>query len=177
MSLLESVFKYLIKENNKILLDIEAKEGIEKLSLLLADDSLSSELVNTEQAIFQSGEATPDQLLLLANCDLDELIERDRLLPRINFFLETYKIILDTSRQNARLLDLYNKSATQLFIFCAKYKCKKEFRKVSEILHQHYQYIVKSAKTGDLTQGNKIPYPVSLKDEECTTKLLDMRQT
>ena len=52
MSLLESVFKYLIKENNKILLDIEAKEGFEKLSLLLADDSLSSELVNTEQAIF-----------------------------------------------------------------------------------------------------------------------------
>jgi hypothetical protein len=70
MSLLESVFIYLIKENNKVLLELEAKEGVEKLTLLLADDS-SSDLQNTEQAIFQAGEATPDQLILLANCDLD----------------------------------------------------------------------------------------------------------
>jgi hypothetical protein len=107
MSLLESVFKYLMKENNKVLLEIEAKEGVEKITLLLADDS-SSDQQNTEQAVFQAGEATPDQLILLANCNLDELIERNRLLPRINFFLETYKIILETLRQNSRLIDLYN---------------------------------------------------------------------
>lgn len=47
MSLLESVFIYLIKENNKVLLELEAKEGVEKLTLLLADDS-SSDLQNTE---------------------------------------------------------------------------------------------------------------------------------
>jgi hypothetical protein len=39
MSLLESVFKYLIKENNKILSEIEKKEGGEKISLLLTDDT------------------------------------------------------------------------------------------------------------------------------------------
>jgi hypothetical protein len=97
MSLLESVFKYLIKENNKIITDIEKKEGAEKISLLLTDD-MSLENSNIEQAIFQSGDATPEHLLLLANCDLDELIERNTLLPKINFFLETYKIILDTLR-------------------------------------------------------------------------------
>lgn len=39
MSLLESVFKYLIKENNKILSEIEKKEGVDKILLLLADDT------------------------------------------------------------------------------------------------------------------------------------------
>ena len=43
MSLLESVFKYLMKENNKILQEIEAKEGVDKITLLLADDSSSDQ--------------------------------------------------------------------------------------------------------------------------------------
>jgi hypothetical protein len=99
---------------------------------------MSLENTNIEQAIFQSGDATPEHLLLLANCDLDELIERNTLLPKINFFLETYKIILDTLRQNSRLMELYNISATKLLDFCVKYKIKKEFLKVSEILHLHF---------------------------------------
>lgn len=41
MSLLEQVFKYLIKENNKILTEIESREGVEKITLLLADDASS----------------------------------------------------------------------------------------------------------------------------------------
>jgi hypothetical protein len=77
-------------------------------------------------------------MILLANCDIDELIERNRLLPKINFFLETWKIILDTLRQNNRLMDLYNQSANKLLDFSHKYKCKKEFLKVSKILHDHF---------------------------------------
>jgi len=35
-------------------------------------------------------------------------------------------------------MDLYNLSATKLLDFCVKYKIKKEFLKVSEILHLHF---------------------------------------
>lgn len=48
-----------MRENGKILTEIEAREGVEKITLLLADDS-SSDQQNTEQAVFQAGEATPD---------------------------------------------------------------------------------------------------------------------
>jgi len=102
-------------------------------------------------------------------------MERDLLLPKINFFVETYKIILDTLRQNSRLIEIYNQSATKLLSFCYKYRCLKEYRKVSETLHAHFAYILKAAKQPDLYQNSKIPYPVTLEDEECTTKLLDMR--
>ena len=71
-------------------------------------------------------------------------------------------------------MELYNQSANRLFDFCLKYKCKKEFLKVSKVLYDHFQYILKAAKQPEI---NKIPYPVTLKDEDCTTKLLDMRQS
>ncbi len=170
--LLESVFKYLIKENNKILTDTERKEGAERISALLTDES-SLDNQNIEQAIFHSGEATPEQMMILANCDIDDLLEKNRLLPRVTFFMETYKIIMDTLRQNNRLLDLYNQAATKLLDFTHKYHCRKEFLKASKILHDHFTYIVKAAKN---FEQNKIPYPVTLKDDECTSKLLDMRQ-
>lgn len=39
--MLESVFKHLIKENNKILASIEQTEGVEKLTKLLSDSDLN----------------------------------------------------------------------------------------------------------------------------------------
>ena len=169
MTLLESVFRYLIRETKQIMTDIEKTEGTQKICSLLSDD-MSSGLPETEQAIFQQGDATAEQLILLANCDLDELIERNKLMPRINFFLESFKIILDATRQNYHLLELYNISAAKLLEFCYKFKCKKEFNKVSEILHEHFK------KLRQQKQPDKgIPYPVTLKDEECTEKLLEVR--
>lgn len=44
MSLLETVFKYLIKENNKLIGNIINTEGQEKLSKLLADNDLTSNM-------------------------------------------------------------------------------------------------------------------------------------
>lgn len=39
MSLLESVFKHLMKENNKLINEIEAEEGADKITALLKDES------------------------------------------------------------------------------------------------------------------------------------------
>lgn len=106
MNLLESVFKHLIKENNKILTQIEAQEGVEKLTKLLSDFSDSEGDVN--HVVIQESDASPEDLILLANCDIDELQEKNRILPRIQFFIEVSKIILDVIRQNSKLLHLYN---------------------------------------------------------------------
>jgi len=39
MQLLESVFKHLMKENNKLINEIEAEEGAEKITAMLKDES------------------------------------------------------------------------------------------------------------------------------------------
>lgn len=136
MSLLENVFKYLIKENNKQIASIEDNEGVEKLQRLLADNDEASAL---DTAIIQEGEASPEELILLANCDVQEIAEKNRLLPRINFFVEVCRIILDTVRQNSRLMDLYNSVAVRLFEFCERFGCHREYRKLSDTLAAHFQ--------------------------------------
>jgi len=41
MNLLESVFKHLVKENNRIIIQVEQNEGVEKLTQLLSDSDLN----------------------------------------------------------------------------------------------------------------------------------------
>lgn len=105
MTLLEGVFKHLIKENNKIILQIEHAEGVEKLTKLLSDGDFTTD---TDKIVIQESDASPEELILLANCDLDELQEKNRILPKILFFTEVSKIILDVIRQNSKLMHLYN---------------------------------------------------------------------
>lgn len=136
MPMLESVFNYLMKENQKVLSEVEKKESAEKITQLLSDDYQNA--ANKEQAAFQAGDCSPEQLVLLAYCDIDILVEKNTLWPKIQFFIETQLIILDTLRQNCRMMKQYNTSAKRLFEFCFEYKCKKEFLRVSETLHQHF---------------------------------------
>ena len=48
MTLLESVFKHLIKENNRIMAQCEQAEGIDKLTQLLSDSDLNP---NTDKLV------------------------------------------------------------------------------------------------------------------------------
>jgi len=49
--------------------------------------------------------------MLLANCDMDLINEKYRLLPRVNFYTDVCKIILDTLRNNSKTLNIYNNVA------------------------------------------------------------------
>jgi|688.fasta_scaffold669098_1 hypothetical protein len=138
MTLLESVFKHLIKENNKIISEIEKAEGVEKLTALLSDGDFSE---NDKITLIQESDASPEELILLANCDLEELQEKNRILPKIQFFTEVSKIILDVIRQNSKLLHLYNSVAISLFQFADKFNCRKEYQKLSDTLHAHFLQI------------------------------------
>lgn len=83
-------------------------------------------------------DATPEELLLLANCELDDIIDKNRLIPKIDFHTSVSKIILDTLRQNSKLLHVYNQVATQLFNFCHKFNSQREYRRLADTLHNHF---------------------------------------
>jgi len=83
-------------------------------------------------------DATPEELLLLANCELEDIIDKNRLIPKIDFHTAVAKIILDTLRQNSKLLHLYNHVATKLFEFCLKFNSQREYRRLAETLFSHY---------------------------------------
>ena len=132
----------------------------------------------TQQAnVAQEIDATPDELILLANCDLEDIIDKNRLIPRIDFHTSVTKMIMDTLRQNSKLLHLYNQVATSLFAFCHKFRCQREYRKLADTLHNHFQQLVKAKKNPEQYANSKIPYPVKLDDPECQKFLLELRKT
>jgi hypothetical protein len=56
----------------------------------------------------QEVDATPEELILLASCEMDMIEKKYEILPKINFYTEVCKIILDTLRHNYRTLEIYN---------------------------------------------------------------------
>jgi hypothetical protein len=97
------------------------------------------------------------------------------LLPRINFYTDVCKIILDTLRHNSKTLGIYNTVAISFFEFCKRFKCRKEFTRLCETLHYHYGQIIKQQKQPETIQHNKIPNPVKLNEEDSVVKLLELR--
>ena len=87
---------------------------------------------------------------------MDKMEYKHQLLPAINFFLEVAKIILDSLRQNSKMLEFYNSTAIKCFEFCAKYNNKKEYTRISETLHSHFNQILKQAKYPELLIQSKI---------------------
>ena len=67
--------------------------------------------------------------------------------------------------------------ATNLFAFCHKFRCQREYRKLADTLHNHFQQLVKAKKNPEQYANSKIPYPVKLDDPECQKFLLELRKT
>ena len=157
---------------------LEQSEGAEKLIKILNERESGPETGdNTQQAnVAQEIDATPEELLLLANCDLEEIIDKNRLIPRIDFFTSVCKIIMDTLRQNSKLLHIYNSAATHLFNFSSKFQSQREYKKLADTLHNHFQQLVKAKKNPEQFMNSKIPYPVKLDDPECQISLLEIRK-
>lgn len=139
MSLLENVLKKLKEKTDHILMKVEEVEGEDRLRGILSEDSPD----NIQFLSGEGGEINPDDLLYMANCQFEQIEERQKVMPSINFFIDVCKIILDTLRQNSKMLEFYNQSAQKCFEFCAKYNYRVEYQRVSETLHSHFNQILK----------------------------------
>ena len=106
MGMLENVLKSLKAKTEEALRRTEEAQGEARLRQILSEDSAQS-------LAFASGdgELNPEDLLFAANCQLEQVQEKARVMPSVTFFVEVCKIILDTLRQNAKLLDFYNLTA------------------------------------------------------------------
>jgi len=169
MNLLEKVLTILRNKCEKVFNDLEKEYGQEKLMQFLSDEH-----ADEESSAVNEQEATSDELIFLAYTSLDDLEEKHNVQPRASFFLDICKNILDTLRSNSKLLEFYNDTARKIFAFCKKYKSKREYRRISETLHSHFNQIVKLDK--EPQQNSKIPYPIKLEEEEQITQVLKLRK-
>jgi len=65
-------------------------------------------------------EDTPELFLLYSFEDGKEMNEKKNLIDYQKFIWETYKILLDMTKTNNKLLDLYSKILISSFNFCKK---------------------------------------------------------
>jgi hypothetical protein len=105
--MLENVLKHLRQKTEQIMVDLKKELGVEKISELLNEQILTS--ADSDQNAHQFDlEINPEDLTLVAFVDLNEVENKHKLMPKINFYMDVNRIILDSLRQNSKMLDFYN---------------------------------------------------------------------
>lgn len=136
---MEKVLEHLRVKAEREYEKLEKEFSVQKLKEYFSDENTSEKRLDLESA-------QAEDLMMMAYTQIDAIEEKQAIMPRALFFLETCKIILDTLRSNSKLLEFYNDTARKVFNFCRKYNARKEFRKISETLHNHFNQIVKHDK-------------------------------
>jgi hypothetical protein len=116
MNLLTSVITYLRTKCIKIFTDLEKEYKHDQLMKYLSDNG------SVDPLELNDHHSTSDELIFLAYTGIDSLAEKNKILPRVNFFLDISKNILDTLRSNSKLLDFYNETTRIIFNYCKKYQ-------------------------------------------------------
>ena len=142
----------------------------EKLAQVKAEN-LKDDKARDELARDMETEDSPEDLLLIAGGGTKTAEEKDKVAPAMKYLLDTYKLVLDTLRQNSKLLKLYSDTVTRAIDFCITYNRKTDFKRIGETLNSHLKQIIENEKV----QQYKIPYPVHLNVEDCYRNILDMR--
>lgn len=154
MDLLKNVLKKLKERTDDIIKQAEDSENGEK-SIREVLNGVETDSSSQAVSAFLSGdvsELNPEELMQLANgsTQFASIEAQQPLMSKVAFFIDVGKIILDTLRQNAKMLDFYNSTAARVFDFCQKYHYKLEYNRVADTIHSHFGQIIKFQKHPEL---------------------------
>jgi translation initiation factor 3 subunit A len=82
---------------------------------------------------------TPESIMLnsVGGQDTKGRTDQEVVTPWFKFLWETYRTVLDVTKNNTKLEPLYQSAAHQAFQFCLKYHRKAELRRLCELLRNH----------------------------------------
>ncbi|CDS04184.1 hypothetical protein LRAMOSA07138 [Lichtheimia ramosa] len=134
----------------------EARTKADQIAVDYIDDLEASETPESIMLSTVSGEQTKDRT------------DRAVVTPWLKFLWEAYRTVLDMLRNNARLETLYHSVTNKAFSFCLTYSRKTEFRRLCEILRNHFQ---------NMSKYSHQPHSINLNDPETLQQYLDARFT
>ncbi|CAO3670831.1 unnamed protein product [Rhizopus stolonifer] len=111
---------------------------------------------------------TPESVMLstVSGDQNKDRTDRAVVTPWLKFLWESYRTVLDIMRNNSRLETLYNAVTLKAFQFCSTYERKTEFRRLCEILRNHFLNVAKYSHQ---------PHAVNLNDPETLQQYLEAR--
>lgn len=80
------------------------------------------------------------------------------------FIWETYKILLDFTKTNNKLLNLYSQILKSAFSFCKENKRKAEFKRLCDSVRGYLQTLIKTEKKTNFQNKVQISKPEVLKN-------------
>ncbi|KAI7868845.1 hypothetical protein BDF14DRAFT_1788296 [Spinellus fusiger] len=132
----------------------EARAKADQIAVESIDDLEASETPESIMLSTVSGEQNKDRT------------DRAVVTPWLKFLWEVYRTVLDLLRNNARLEALYHTVSNKAFTFCLNYARKTEFRRLCEILRNHFQNVSKYSHQ---------PHSINLNDPETLQQYLEVR--
>ncbi|KAI8364992.1 hypothetical protein EDC96DRAFT_481685 [Choanephora cucurbitarum] len=111
---------------------------------------------------------TPESIMLstVSGDQNKDRTDRAVVTPWLKFLWEAYRTVLDIMRNNSRLETLYQAVTLKAFQFCLTYDRKTEFRRLCEILRNHFVNVAKYSHQ---------PHAVNLNDPETLQQYLESR--
>jgi translation initiation factor 3 subunit A len=89
--------------------------------------------------------------------------EKDQLINSQKFIWETYKILLDFTKTNSKLLPLYAEILKAAFTFCKENRRKAEFKRLCDSVRHYLQTLIKTEKVSMFRNKVQISNPTVLK--------------
>jgi translation initiation factor 3 subunit A len=99
-----------------------------KLSELVADDDEN---------------AAENIILTSVNSHGTSRVDKELVVPWIKFLWEAYRSVLEVTKNNNRLIDVYQSTCLRAYKFCEKYERTLEFRKLNDMIKKHLQDSIK----------------------------------
>ncbi|KAI8059279.1 hypothetical protein BC940DRAFT_313920 [Gongronella butleri] len=111
---------------------------------------------------------TPESVMLstVSGEQSKDRTDRAVVTPWLKFLWEVYRTVLDILRNNARLETLYHQVTNKALQFCLVYSRKTEFRRLCEILRNHFQNVSKYSHQ---------PHSINLNDPDTLQQYLEVR--
>ncbi|KAI9020724.1 hypothetical protein CLU79DRAFT_755207 [Phycomyces nitens] len=134
----------------------------------VAEARAKADLIAVESIDDLEASETPESIMLSTVSGEQNKDRTDRAVvtPWLKFLWEVYRTVLDLLRNNARLETLYHTVSNNAFTFCLTYARKTEFRRLCEILRNHFQNVSKYSHQ---------PHSINLNDPETLQQYLEVR--
>ena len=110
---------------------------------------------------------SPDKYLEIACSDFT-LSPKEEIIQLLKFSWMIYKLLLDFTKVNNKLLDYYFKILKSTFNFCKKYNLKNEFKRLTDSVRGYLQTLIKS-------KNSNVPNKIDINNPEVIKSLIQIR--
>jgi translation initiation factor 3 subunit A len=106
--------------------------------------AVAGDKVKINELTADDGQNAAENIILTSvNSHGTSRADKELVIPWIKFLWEAYRSVLEVTKNNNRLIDVYQQTCLKAYKFCQKYGRTLEFRKLNDMIKKHLQDSIK----------------------------------